>query len=63
MSAELLNFNRGCSWRRYPGGERLIVHRWPASRMRAASSVSAELAANITRANPLLLRLTIGSRK
>lgn len=50
---------RGYSTRRFPGGERRMYHRWPASRMRNIDGKLSDLvAANVTRTNTLLSRLT-----
>ena len=52
------SFERGFSVRRFPGGERVIVHRWPAKRMHNTEGMVYDLIArNITATNALFSRL------
>lgn len=51
-------FERGYTVRKFPGGERRMFHRWPASKIKGAKPITDLIAENITRNNTLLARLT-----
>ncbi len=50
-------FERGYTVRKFPGGERYMFHRWPASKIKGARPLSHLVAENVTRSNALFAKL------
>jgi hypothetical protein len=52
------SFTRGVTIRRFPGGERMMIHRWRKDQMKGVTKTLGDYAAdNVIRNNSLLRRL------
>jgi hypothetical protein len=51
-------FERGYTVRKFPGGERVMLHRRPAKKIKGARPLRALIADSVTLNNTLLARLT-----
>jgi len=54
--ADMINasFRKGYTYRVYPGGKRMMVHRWDYQKVKGSRPLREAMIENITRGNPLL---------